>query len=70
MMLADPGRNPIDDAILFKSGTAEFCNAYKSQLSHQLEKCCLSIDLTRFKEDDYFELKETYERMLPRLESD
>ena len=64
LMLVDPGRNPIDDPILFVPGTAEYRDAYSAHLRKFLQQASVeSIDIAKITEDDYFELFDANERM-------
>ena len=64
LMLVDPGRNPIDDPILFVPGTAEYRDAYSAHLRKFLQQASVeNIDIAKITEDDYFELFDANERM-------
>lgn len=61
-MLLDPGRNPINDPILFKHGSAEYRDAYVEILAVYMRDYKIWVDLSRLNEDAYFELSEAFER--------
>ena len=55
-MLLEPGHNPVEDPVLYKTGTAEYHNSYLLSLCDLLKNKKLPVNLTIMREDDYFEL--------------
>ena len=63
-MLLEPGHNPIDDPALYKTGTAEYHSVYFDALNKLLKnrEGKLPVNLPILREDDYFELKDLFEK--------
>ena len=61
IMLLEPGHNPIDDPVLYKTGTAEYHDAYFVGLYNYMDNSKLPVNLAILGEDDYFELKDLYD---------